>query len=334
MNIYLRRVQPSLATAAFLIANGMGAATAVAQTGPGLTPTAASSAMAPAARGVTNAVSLPTVLVQGEKIAVTTHDVLSDVKERVPAEAREQFLSRSSNVSQVATNLYARRAMAAEAEAVGLGRTPEVEAALRVARDRVLSDAWIARIDAQHQVSDAVAERLGQDMYRAQPDRFMAKDQVRIRHILITGDSPESRARAEKLLEELKAGGDFAKLAEANSADTASAARGGDLGFFEAGRMVPEFEQAAFALQKPGDLGNVVKTQFGYHVLQLQERKPAGRRPFEEVRADIVKEIRGTVAQEARVEEAKRLQQGLQVNKDAIAAFSSGFQPADVQMKP
>jgi len=276
----------------------------------------------------------PAVLAHGKAISVSSYDVLADAKERVPAEARDQVLSRSSNVSQVAGNLYARRAMAAEAEAAGLGNTPQVEAALKVARDRVLSDAWIARIDAQHQITDAVAEKLARDTYKAEPSRFMAKEQVRVSHILVAGITPESRAQAEKLLEDLTAGADFAQLAQSNSADKASAARGGDLGFFESGRMVPAFEQAAFALEKPGQLSSVVETQFGYHVLKLVERKPAGVRPFDEVRADLIKEIRESVMQQARAEEALRLQQGMQVDKDAISAFSAGFKPTEIRLKP
>ena len=224
--------------------------------------------------------------------------------------------------------------MATEAEAAGLANTPEMQAALRIARDRILSDAWLARIDAQHQITDPAAEKLARNVYRAEPNRFMNKEQVRVRHILVAGTTLESRAQAEKLLDELKAGADFAKLAEASSADKSSAARGGDLGFFQTGRMVPAFEQAAFALEKPGQLSGVVETQFGYHVMKLEERKPAGVRPFEEVREDLIKEIRANVAQQARAEEAQRLQQGMQIDKEAINAFSAGFKPTAVPIKP
>lgn len=273
-------------------------------------------------------------LASGKAITITSAEVMADANERIPSEVRSSVLSNSSSVAQIAGNLYARRAMADEAEAAGLVTAPEVEAALRVARDRVLSGAWIARTDKQHQLGDAIAEKLARDTYKAEPQRFMAKEQVRISHILVAGTTPESRAQAEKVLEELKAGADFAKLAEASSADKASAARGGDLGFFEAGRMVPAFEQAAFALEKPGQLSGVVETQFGYHILKLQERKPAGVRPYEEVRADLIKEIRASVMQQARAEEAARLQQDMQLDKDAISAFSGTFKPTDIQIKP
>lgn len=278
--------------------------------------------------------SAPTALAVGEKFSITTSDVLADVQQRVPAEAREQLLARSATVGQVAGNLYARRGMAAEAEAQGLAAAPEVEAALRIARERILSDVWIARIDAQHQIDDAVAERLARNTYRAKPERFVAKERVRVRHILTAGVTPESRAQAEKLLEELKGGADFAKLAEQSSADKGSAAKGGDLGLFERGRMVPPFEEAAFALKQPGDMSGVVESQFGYHILKLEERKPEGPRPFEEVRDDLMKEVRASVQQDARVAEAQRLQKGMKIQQEAVSKFSGGFKPADVKMAP
>ena len=334
MNFFLQRIQPPLSAAALLIVSLTGASAAMAQNAANAA-NAVGRAPVPEAAQASSSQSAPaSVLAHGKTINVTNADVMADAKERIPVEARDQVLSRASNVSQIVGNLYARRAMAAEAEAAGLGKTPEVEASLRVARDKVLSDAWIAKIDAQHQVNDAVAEKLARDTYKAEPQRFMAKEQVRISHILVAGTTPESRAQVEKLQEELKSGADFAKLAEASSADKASAARGGDLGFFEAGRMVPAFEQAAFALEKPGQLSGVVETQFGYHILKLQERKPAGVRPYDEVRADLIKEIRANVMQQARAEEAARLQQGMQLDKDAVSAFSGTFKPTDIQIKP
>ncbi|RYE39347.1 MAG: peptidylprolyl isomerase [Hyphomicrobiales bacterium] len=249
----------------------------------------------------------------------------------MPAEVQDQLLAQETTVSQIAGNLYARRAMADLAKAKGLEDDPQMVAALRVARDKILSDAWIAQIDSQHQITDAVAEGFARNAYNAKPDRFKVGDQVRVRHILVAGQTPEMRAQAEQLLDELKKGADFAQLAKDRSADKASGAKGGDLGFFERGRMLPEFEAAAFALRDRGQLSDVVSTQYGYHIIQLEESKPAGVRPFSEVRDELIKEVRGTVLQEARVAEAQRLQQGMQIQRDAVKDFTSGFPPVEVK---
>ena len=82
------------------------------------------------------------------------------------------------------------------------------------------------------------------------------------------------RAQAEQVLKEARSGADFAALAKKYSQDESNAQQGGDLDYFGRGRMVPEFENAAFAL-KPGEISDLVKTEFGYHVIKLVDRKPA-----------------------------------------------------------
>ena len=148
---------------------------------------------------------------------------------------------------------------------------------------------------------------------------------MQVRHILIAGTDNASRAQAEKTLEELKGGTDFGTLAKERSADQGSAAKGGDLGMFARGRMVPEFDEAAFALQKSGDLSRVVETKFGFHILKLDDRKPASVRPYDEVREELLKEVRSNVLQEARVAEAQKLQQGAKINAEAIEAFAASY---------
>jgi len=100
-------------------------------------------------------------------------------------------------------------------------------------------------------------------------------------------DNKQTRAKAEEVLAKLRAGGDFDALAKENSADPSNKDRGGDLGWFGRGMMVKPFEDAAFAL-KPGELSGIVETQFGYHIIKLEERRmqdsPNGQ-PVEQVRA-------------------------------------------------
>ncbi|MFN3374960.1 MAG: peptidylprolyl isomerase [Burkholderiaceae bacterium] len=266
-------------------------------------------------------------LVQGDKISITTLDIQADAL-RMPPEMRPLVLSRPQTVGQVAHNLYVRRAMAAEALAQGLDKDPVVAATLKVAMDKVLSDALIERIDQKAAPSQEAAEAKARTLYRANPDRFKADEQVRVRHILISGTTPESKAEAEKILQDLKGGADFAKLATEKSADKGSAEKGGDLGFFARGRMVPSFEQAAFALKNANDMSDLVESQFGYHIIQLLDRKPAGVRPFDEVKDDLVKEVRASIIQDARVAEAQRLQANAKPDAAAIEAFAKRYEAA------
>ncbi|MBL3657019.1 peptidylprolyl isomerase [Fulvivirga sediminis] len=91
-------------------------------------------------------------------------------------------------------------------------------------------------------------------------------------HILIKGDTDEAKQKAQDLLNELKGGANFATLARENSED-GSASRGGDLGWFESGKMVPEFEKAVFSANGPGLVNNLVKTKYGYHIIKVDEAK-------------------------------------------------------------
>jgi peptidyl-prolyl cis-trans isomerase D len=129
--------------------------------------------------------------------------------------------------------------------------------------------------------------------YEQNKETLKSRDAVRAAHILIPvapDAAPQvaaaAKAKADALVVQLRAGADFAKLAAENSEDPGSKTRGGDVGFFERGRMVPEFETAAFSL-KIGEISEPVKTQFGYHILRVSEKRPEGYRPFEEVRGEL-----------------------------------------------
>jgi len=117
---------------------------------------------------------------------------------------------------------------------------------------------------------------------------YQLPEKVRATHILLKteGKSPEEsekiKARATDLLLQARKGADFADLAKKNSEDTVSAANGGDLGSFARGAMVPEFDQAAFTLGV-GAISDLVKTQFGYHIIKVLEKQPAHTQTFEEV---------------------------------------------------
>jgi peptidyl-prolyl cis-trans isomerase C len=269
----------------------------------------------------------PGVLIEGGSVAITVEDMRADSL-RMPPEMRPIVLQKPETVKQVASNLYARRVFAERALAEGLEKDPQVAAALRVARDKVLSDAMLEHMDKKAVPSDAAVEALARNNYRAKPDRFKAVEEVKIRHILVAEKTPESRAKAEQMLEELKKGGDFAAMAKERSADPASAAKGGELGYFGRGRMLPEFETAAFAMQKPGEVSGVVETKFGYHILQLDERRPERIRAFEEVRDELMKEVRTTAAQDARATEAQKIQQGATIRQEAIEAFAATYKAA------
>lgn len=264
------------------------------------------------------------VVAEGLGLSITTDDLNADAQ-RLPASARSQALSQPDVVQQAASNLFVRRALADEAEKAGLGKDPATIATLRLARDRVLSDAMLAKIDAANKPADEAVEAAARAAYNADPSKYRTGEQIHARHILITGNTEKAKEKAEKVLADLKAGADFEKTAKELSTDPGSASRGGDLGFFEEGRMVPGFDLALKELKKPGDMSGLVRTQFGWHIIKLEGRRPAGVRTFEEVRDELRQMVTNQLQSDARLKEASRLAGSAKFNREAIEAFSAPY---------
>jgi len=148
-----------------------------------------------------------------------------------------------------------------------------------------------------------------QSYYNENIQQFQTPEQVRASHILLKTEGKDEaavRRQAEGLLEQVKAGADFAQLATKYSEDEGSAKAGGDLDYFGRGRMVPEFETAAFAME-PGQISDLVKTQYGFHIIKVVDKKPATTRSLDEVRAQISEQLSFQKAQQAVAAQARAL---------------------------
>jgi peptidyl-prolyl cis-trans isomerase D len=157
---------------------------------------------------------------------------------------------------------------------------------------------------------------------------YSTPEQIRASHILLKTEGKkedEVKAKAEQILKDVKAGGDFAALAKKYSEDEASAKNGGDLDFFARGRMDPAFEEAAFALQ-PGQVSDLVKSQFGFHVIKVTDKKAATIRTLDEVRPQIVDQITWEKAQAKATDMAEAMQNEIKTPADLEKAGASrGF---------
>jgi peptidyl-prolyl cis-trans isomerase C len=154
-----------------------------------------------------------------------------------------------------------------------------------LAVNRMLSDALKDKVEASSEQIDT--------FYKQNLDRFKQPEQVKASHILISvpqgGDEAAkaaSRAKADGILKQVKAGKDFAALAKEFSQDPGSAVNGGDLGFFRQGQMVGPFNDVAFKLA-PGAVSDLVETQFGFHIIKVVEKKAAQTAPLDEVRPQL-----------------------------------------------
>lgn len=171
--------------------------------------------------------------------------------------------------------------------------------------------------------SDAVSEAQALAFYNENKTAFEREAEVKAAHILVA-----SEAEANTIHGQLRQGVPFADLAKKHSTDPGSAANGGDLGFFGRGRMVKEFEEAAFAL-KVGEISRPVKSQFGYHIIKLLDRHAGGLLPFASVKAEIIE-------QQGKQRQQEAFRKWLDAaKKDAAIAYASGYAPSsDAQDRP
>lgn len=173
-------------------------------------------------------------------------------------------------------------------------------------------------------IQKALAER-GEELHALYDERsglYNVPEKVRARHILFAVPAGSDDAKvaaiqseAEQALAKLKDGADFAALATERSDDPGSKASGGDLGLFGRGQMVPPFEEAAFALQEPGALSGVVRTDYGFHILRLEERQAAVSRSYDEVSGELARDL---LTREAKKTRARKQADEL------VAAIESG----------
>lgn len=161
--------------------------------------------------------------------------------------------------------------------------------------------------------------------YTSHQDEFGQPEKRRARHILLatTAQNKETqRAEMEKILTRAKTGEDFAALARQFSED-GSAAQGGDLGFFARGEMVPQFEEAAFRLQK-GDVSDIIETQFGYHILKLEDIQPANITPLTAVKGAIEQKLKNQAAQNSAFEKVNEAYEKI-IFAGSLAKYAENF---------
>lgn len=186
------------------------------------------------------------------------------------------------------------------------------------------------------EVTDADVQRF----YNDNQDKYRVPEQVKVSHILIKTIGPDgkpdpnldapAKTKAEALLKQLKAGGNFAELAKKNSQDNAgqdggSAAKGGSLGWIQKGQMVAEFEKVSFELPK-GQTSDLVKTQFGYHIIHVDDKKAGGVRPLAEVKPEIEQQLSSDKKRRALDDAANSLQSQARSSNIEKAAEAKGAQ--------
>ncbi|MGX1744721.1 peptidylprolyl isomerase [Bosea sp. NPDC055353] len=213
------------------------------------------------------------VVAKVDGIAITEKDVqlaTEDLGERLAQLPEER---KRDEVVNYLVDLKLGARAAAEAK---IGDTPDFAARLAYYREKVLLDEYLTR-EGKKAVTPEAAKKLFDDTTKA----MAPEEEAHARHILV-----EDEAQAKAAVERLKKGEDFAKVAAELSKDPGSGKEGGDLGWFTKDRMVPEFAEAAFKLKK-GEISEPVKSQFGWHVIKLEDKRSKPLPDFAAVKPQI-----------------------------------------------
>jgi len=214
---------------------------------------------------------------------ITYQDVKTSAED-LPPQYQSQF---DRIFPQLLDRLVDMHLLREEAREKNLASDPEVKERLAEARKQVLGQAMLER-----KTDAAITEARLREAYAQYKQNNPAQDQVRARHILV-----EDKATAEDLIQKLDGGADFAELAGEHSTGP-SGKRGGDLGYFGKGEMVKPFSQAAFGLEAGSHTAEPVKTEFGWHVIKVEDKRSKAPKSFAEMKPQLREQVRQQVTQD------------------------------------
>ncbi len=248
------------------------------------------------------------VLVEVNGASITTGDFNRELK-NLP-EYLKAMADTPEGRKEMLDTMVIRELILQQATKDGLDKSAEIEEKMKDLKKRLIVESFLKKkVETESQVSDADLQKF----YEANKDKFKTGEQIRASHILVKTDK-----EAKDILAQIKAGGNFEELAKKNSVDSSSA-KGGDLGWFGKGSMVPVFEKAAMSL-KEGQVSDVVKSDFGFHIIKLTGKRPAGVRPLDEVKDQIKGAIMPTKQQEVfqKIKEELKKNAKITVKEDVL----------------
>ena len=259
------------------------------------------------------------VLAKVNGAEIRASDVALAEEELGPSLAQMDPATKKENVLSFLIDM---KIVSKEAEDKKIADRDDFKTRLAFARNRLLMDNLLA-VEGKAATTDENMKKVYEDAAK----QISGEQEVHARHILV-----ETEEQAKKIEGELKKGADFAELAKKESKDP-GASDGGDLGFFTKDQMVPEFSAAAFALE-PGKISDPVKTQFGWHVIKVEEKRTRKAPDFEQVKP----QIETYVVRKAQADYVAKLRTAAKVERldkpDDAAAKPDAAKPADSKMAP
>jgi len=269
------------------------------------------------------ALSVEQVLVESKQVRITSLDFEADLM-RIPPEHRSEVLASKSRIAKLLESMLINKTLAAQARDAGIDREPVMSKQMDMAADKLLAQEQINRITKEVKLPNFDAR--AHELYKVNIEKYTVPTKVHVSHILVDAKNrtqEEAQQRIKQVREQAVGGKEFETLALEYSDDPSAKGNKGDLGFFEKGKMVKPFSDAAFAISTPGEISEPVKTVFGYHIIQLHEKTPKLVRSFEEVKEEIIQVEREKYLNEYRKTLIGKilLDPSLKLNEEAVNRF-------------
>jgi len=283
-----------------------------------------------------SALGVEQVLVESKQVRITNLDFEAELM-RIPLEHRSEVLASKTRIAKLLENLLINKTMAAQARSAGIDREPLMSKQIELGSDKLLAQEQINR--ATKAVTIPTFDARARELYQVDIEKFTLPAKVHASHILVDTKArtpDEALQRIRQVREQALGGKKFEELALEYSDDPSAKGNKGDLGFFEGGKMVKPFSDAAFAISSPGDISEPVKTVFGYHIIQLHEKQPKQVRSFEVVKEKIIQGEREKYLNEYRASLFGGIltDPSLKLNEEAVNRFWTNLDAKSGDAKP
>ncbi|MEP6483191.1 MAG: peptidylprolyl isomerase [Rudaea sp.] len=266
-------------------------------------------------------------------VEVTLQDV-DAAADKIPEKDRPAFFDSPKRIESVVTGLLFAKQLAAIAKSEKLDKDPLVQREIAQASEDVLGRVLLARYQKNLKLPDFAA--LSKEYYDSHKDEFVEVGKIDVEHVLVSnkGRTDEAaQSRINEVAKEARAHPEkFDDLIEKYSDDPSKAKNQGLIANAASGKVAPPFAAAAKALKAPDEISPVVKTEFGYHVLKLVDRKPDRQHPFEEARRELVNKMKTSyIAAQMDQYTGEIRGKPLQANPDLVGSLRTRYAPAGFQ---
>ena len=262
------------------------------------------------------------VLVASPKGDIMKSDFEAEIS-NIPEADRVEFILDQKRIDKTVDAMMVNRWLAAEAREMGMDRDPQIMKRIALDAEKTLAQARVAKLKKEAVLPEP--DRRVREYNLVNKDKYTIPLTLRASHILVdfkNRSKEEALARATELRRQALAGEkSFDELALENSDDPSAKRNKGDLGSFKEGRMIKPFWEAAITLKKPGEISELVETQFGFHIIRLAGRTERHQQPLEEVKASILAELQADYVEKVSTDYANKIRSDKRIKPDNEAVW-------------